>query len=219
MKYLKVFTDFIKTIGAFSDAECGRLFKAMLEYAGEGKEPEFRGNERFIWGTVQMNIDMQRESYDRICAQNKRIATERNVASRSVTERDVALQEKVKAKTKTKESKDEIKEEVIVIAPPPDFNPELQEAISEWIRYKNERKDKYTPTGWSNLMSQLRKEEKQYGTGAVCEVIRYSIMQGYQGILHDRLEDIRAKELKKKAEKPITTNPFYKMLIEEGGAV
>lgn len=63
MKYLKVFTDFAKSIEILSDAEKGRLFNAMLTYAETGEEPNLNGNERFVWPTAKMNIDRQEQSY------------------------------------------------------------------------------------------------------------------------------------------------------------
>lgn len=57
MNYLKVFTDFAAVIEPLGDAECGRLFKAMLAYASTGTEPDFHGNERFIWPAAKQNID------------------------------------------------------------------------------------------------------------------------------------------------------------------
>lgn len=65
MKYLKVFTDFASSLEPLGDAECGRLFKAMLEYARTGQEPDFRGNERFIWPTAKQSIDRDSETYRR----------------------------------------------------------------------------------------------------------------------------------------------------------
>lgn len=59
MDYLKVFTDFARAIEPLSDAEKGRLFVAMLEYAERGAEPDFRGNERFIWPTAKLQIDRE----------------------------------------------------------------------------------------------------------------------------------------------------------------
>ena len=72
MKYLKVFTDFVDNIGDLGDAERGRLFTAMLEYARTGSEPELRGNERFLWRTAKKQIDNQRESYETRCTVNAR---------------------------------------------------------------------------------------------------------------------------------------------------
>ena len=61
MKYLKVFTDFAKSIEPLGDAERGRLFTAMLEYAQRGTEPDFYGNERYIWPTAKLHIDREQE--------------------------------------------------------------------------------------------------------------------------------------------------------------
>ena len=57
MEYLKVFTDFVEVIETLGEAERGRLFTAMLKYAGQGIEPDFRGNERFVWPIAKQNID------------------------------------------------------------------------------------------------------------------------------------------------------------------
>lgn len=103
MKYLKVFVDFADKIELLGDAERGRLFTAMLKYASSGAEPDLRGNERFIWQTAKSEIDRQSESYKSICETNKRIATERYGALRTVTERYGACQDKDKDKDKDKE--------------------------------------------------------------------------------------------------------------------
>lgn len=61
MKYLKVFTDFVKVIEPLGEAEIGRLFMAMLKYAETSEQPDLRGNEKFIWPTAKLNIDRERE--------------------------------------------------------------------------------------------------------------------------------------------------------------
>lgn len=73
------------------------------------------------------------------------------------------------------------------ISVPEDLPKALKEALTEWLEYKKERKDKYTSTGWKQLMSRIRKESDKYGVEKMADTIRYSIMQGYQGILFDRL--------------------------------
>lgn len=107
MKYLKVFVDFADKIELLGDAERGRLFTAMLEYASSGAEPDLRGNERFIWPTAKSEIDRQADSYKNICETNKRIATERYGALRSVTERNEACQEQDKDKDKEQDKEQE----------------------------------------------------------------------------------------------------------------
>lgn len=39
----------------------GRLVRAMLAYKSSGTEPEFRGNEDFIWPAIQRDIDEDAE--------------------------------------------------------------------------------------------------------------------------------------------------------------
>ena len=102
MKYLKVWTDLYKAIEPFSDTEKGRLFTAMLIYAEQGIEPEFRGNERFIWPTIKAEIGRQREAYEHQCEVNRVNVTNRYEPLRVVTSGNESKQEKTKEKTKEK---------------------------------------------------------------------------------------------------------------------
>lgn len=62
MKYLKVWTSFRDIISPLSDAEKGRLFDMMLQYASTGEEPaDFPGNERFIWPSAKRDIDLAKD--------------------------------------------------------------------------------------------------------------------------------------------------------------
>ena len=59
MEYLKIFTDFARSIEPLDDAERGRLFSAMLAYAESGQVPDLPGNERFLWPTARLHIDRE----------------------------------------------------------------------------------------------------------------------------------------------------------------
>ena len=180
MNYLKVFTDFAGQIEALNDSEVGRLFRAMLSYAENGESPELKGNERFLWGVAKQSIDNQRESYDKLCQINKRIATERHGASRSVTETNEASQDKDKDKDKD------------IITPPISpslyFDGELLNAVNDWLTYKTERREKYKPTGLKSLFTQIRKNADEYGEREMSDIIRDSMSGNYQGIVFDRLK-------------------------------
>jgi len=63
MKELKINTDFIKTAEVLGDAELGRLFRGMLQYASSGAEPQLNGNERIAWPAVKVDIDRQEGQY------------------------------------------------------------------------------------------------------------------------------------------------------------
>lgn len=105
MKYLKVFTDFVADMKELGEAERGRLFTAMLEYAETGEEPALRGNERFVWGTAKKNIDNQRDSYEKRCEINRQNITNRYESLRTVTNVYESKQDKDKEKDKEKNKK------------------------------------------------------------------------------------------------------------------
>lgn len=105
MKYLKVFVDFADKIELLGDAERGRLFTAMLEYASSGAEPDLRGNERFIWPTAKSEIDRQSESYKARCETNRKNITSRYESLRIATNRNESYQDKDKDKDKEQEKK------------------------------------------------------------------------------------------------------------------
>lgn len=68
MKYIKVYADFAEALALLGDAEQGRLFMAMLRYAQTGTEPDFRGNERFLWPQAKAGIDRCTNTYGNRCA-------------------------------------------------------------------------------------------------------------------------------------------------------
>lgn len=139
MKYLKVFVDFADRIKILGDAECGRLFRAMMKYASSGAEPKLSGNEKFLWGMVKSEIDRQAESYENICSTNKRIATERYEALRSVTVRNEAYQDKDKEQDKDKDKEKEIKKTTPngVAKESSRFLPPTLEEVTAYCRERN----------------------------------------------------------------------------------
>lgn len=63
--YFPVFHDWLEKLEAYSDAECGRLFRACLNYSKSGTEPELNGNERYIWPTLRLAIDGDKSHYEK----------------------------------------------------------------------------------------------------------------------------------------------------------
>jgi hypothetical protein len=61
MNYIKLFVDFRANFEQLSEAEIGRLTLAIFDYAETGKEPDLKGNERFVWGAARTAIDHTRE--------------------------------------------------------------------------------------------------------------------------------------------------------------
>ena len=68
------------------------------------------------------------------------------------------------------------------------FTETLKKALADWLKYKSERKDKYTETELENLVAQIEKAAAQYGDTAMADVISRSIASGYKGIVFDWLK-------------------------------
>lgn len=72
----------------------------------------------------------------------------------------------------------------------PDFiiHDRVHEKMEEWLKYKTERKDKYTETGLKALLRRVENTSLTYGDDAVIELIEESIANGWKGIMFDRLK-------------------------------
>lgn len=68
MEYLKVWTTFAELLEPLADDECGRLFKAMLQYAQSGEATELTGNERFVWPAARQSINATRDKSEQMKA-------------------------------------------------------------------------------------------------------------------------------------------------------
>lgn len=145
MKYLKIFTDFVDSMELLGDAERGRLFTAMLEYAASGAEAELKGNEKFLWKVAKAEIDRQIESYDKRCETNKAIATNRYQSSRIVTKRNESCQDKDKDKEKKKNNNPPISP----LGEDADIN--IQRFESFWKLYPNKKAKQDARKAWGKL--------------------------------------------------------------------
>ena len=103
MKYLKIFTDFLDVVEPLDDEECGRLFKAMLGYSLDGREPQLTGNERFLWVVARQHMDREAEVYEKKVKHLKRGNVPVTEKKGSVSEQDKD-KEKDKEKDKDKDS-------------------------------------------------------------------------------------------------------------------
>ena len=56
-EYVKLWVSYGSYFEPYSDAEVGRLVRAMLQYKSSGEQPEFSGNERYVWPAIQRDID------------------------------------------------------------------------------------------------------------------------------------------------------------------
>ena len=63
LPFVCMYTDYLDRLAPFTAEERGSLLTAMLTYARTGEVPEFTGNERFIWPTLQAQLDRDIQAY------------------------------------------------------------------------------------------------------------------------------------------------------------
>ena len=124
MKYLKVYTDFAEAMEALSDAERGRLFMSMLQYASTGEAGALSGAERFVWPIAKQNIDRAQAELEKR-AENGRKGGRPKKATES-EEKQPKAKESKKKQTKDNKDKDKDKDKennIIPLSPNGDIPP------------------------------------------------------------------------------------------------
>lgn len=66
LTYIKLFVDYLDAIEPLGDAERGRLFTSLLEYARTGVAPQLNGNERFLFPMMRASLDRDMAEMDDI---------------------------------------------------------------------------------------------------------------------------------------------------------
>lgn len=156
--YVKAYYDWIEQTAALSDAERGRLFIAVLEYARSGLEPKLDGRESILFPVFRATIDRDNK-IAKTNAQNGALGGRGNKATESELKRIKATESELKPtqekrhKTQEKDKdkdydKDESKKAPVRFAPP---------SVEEVVSYCRERKngvdaqrfvDFYASKGW-----------------------------------------------------------------------
>lgn len=85
------------------------------------------------------------------------------------------------------------------------FTGDLLEAFSDWIAYKQEKKQGYKPRGLQSLVTQVKRYAEQFGEDDTANAIRNSMASNYQGIVFDRIgktQQAKTAETRKRAKSP-----------------
>lgn len=87
--------------------------------------------------------------------------------------------------------------------------------MSEWIRYKTERKEGYKETGLRTLLRRIESNTQAFGEEAIIQLIDDSMASDWKGIIFDRLgkqaQPIPRRTGGKKQSKAEELNGFYNM--------
>ena len=135
--YVKAYFDWIEQTAALSDAERGRLFIAILEYARSGLEPKLDGREGILFPVFKTTIDRDNKK-SQICAQNGKLGGRGNKASESQLKQNKANESEIhniRHKTEEKDKdKEKEKEKDICAGKPRAFVPPSVSDVAQYCR-------------------------------------------------------------------------------------
>jgi hypothetical protein len=86
------------------------------------------------------------------------------------------------------------------------FTDAFKDQLREWVKYKNEKNDRYKPTGFKKLLTQIQNNINRYGEEAVMILIDESMANNWKGIIWSKLESNK---------KQTGGNPFKEALRKE----
>lgn len=99
-EYFCAYHDMLGAMRKLSDAECGRLFRALLAYSSGEPLDNLQGREELLFDVFSQQIDRDAKRYEERCAKNRDNVNKKNERKRSLTNVNDRYQEKEKDKDK-----------------------------------------------------------------------------------------------------------------------
>lgn len=211
-----LYFSYMETFAPFTDAERGRIMMAMIEYASTGVVPDFEGNERFIWPTIQAQIDRDVVAYEKRCEKNrsngakggrprKQTQTEETQKTERFSEKPKKAKDKDNDKNndKEKDKNNKVYSDV----------PELNQAILSFIEFRKSIKKPMTDHAVELLFKKLN--DMTTSIDDQIEIINQSIVNGWQGVFP--LKEQKTQQIRPgyhKQTKAEELDDFYKMAAE-----
>jgi hypothetical protein len=74
-----------------------------------------------------------------------------------------------------------------------EFSAPVQTAIKNWLSYKDERREKYKPTGLTQFLSMTRNAIAKYGEDAVLHAFTQSMGANYKGVVWEKAQKYKSE--------------------------
>ena len=96
--------------------------------------------------------------------------------------------------SKGKESKEKVKESNNAHTREGDifkdrsFSPKMQDKLTEWLKYKAERRESYKPTGLTAFLTEVENKLKEYSEADIIALIGECMANNWRGIIWDKIK-------------------------------
>lgn len=190
------YKNYYEIIKYLPDKDKLKLYNAILEYMFEDKEPELKELLKGIWINLKMPLDTNKKNINNGNKGGRpKNQNDNQKETQTITQIKPNREPKVKANNISyflflisNNNYKYIKE-----------NNNLYNKIIEWLKYKEERKEIYKPTGLQSLLTQIENQVEIYGEEMIINLINECMGNNYKGIIFEKLQKIKTL---KKVEEP-----------------
>lgn len=111
---------------------------------------------------------------------------------RQTTDKRVTTIEKEEKEEKEKKEKKE-ENTYLELITEMNFSDQINAVVTEWLRYKQEKKQTYQKSGFKQLLNAISRDIENNGEDHVINCFRYSMTNNYSGVFFDRKEEDNGK--------------------------
>lgn len=164
-----------------------QLYDAIMKFIFDNEEAQFDGLLYGIWINLKMPLNTSKNNSGRSGRpkKNKEIEEEKNKSDLK------SIDNRLKSEKKT----NNISTFLFLISNNKykyiNINNRIYNKIEEWLKYKEERKEKYKEIGLNNLLKQIENKIDEYGEDAIIDLINECMANNWKGIIFDKLAKVK----------------------------
>lgn len=205
-----IYHDYPKRFKNLSRSQFGDLIVYALLYDETGEVPDIQDIEvRVAFGVVQYDIDTNRSNYESVCTRNRengkkggRPATRETQSNPQeptkprVTHRNPENPQKPDSERDRDSERDSEGAKAPQDAPAREgdiftgrsFSLPMRDKLTEWLKYKAERRESYKPTGLKSFLTEVENKLKTHSEADIIALIGECMASGYRGVIWDKLK-------------------------------
>ena len=162
-KSFLIYCDIIHTVEQLTDEQAGDLFKHILRYVNDQDPQSDSVITKIAFEPIKQALKRDLDKYKSICERNSDNAKKRWNATAS---------DRIRPLTKNADSDSDSDSDI-------EIDKEYKLAFDLWLKYKKEKKQKYTKTGIQQL---VKTNQDKYTPSEFTKVVEHSIAQNYSGL-------------------------------------
>jgi hypothetical protein len=170
-KSFLLYCDLIHTVDQLTNEQAGDLFKHILRYVNDQEPQTDNVITRIAFEPIKQSLMRDLVKYKSICERNSDNAKKRWDATASDGIRP--LTKNADSDSDSDSDNDNVKEEYKL-------------SFDLWLKYKKEKKQKYTTTGIQQLIKSC---QSKYTAKEFKEVVEHSISQNYSGLYEPKQDN------------------------------